>query len=500
MIKLNIYKINSNAEADLVSKLERVGLSKTYDEEHNEYRFRFYFSDEPDTVDIWWVEKYSEFISPDEDIPQNRLYFGTLIISREESIYAVSLGKSHFYLNSFCDTDFGLNLAERILDSNELKVKHSKYYKSNKKKSITSFGDGNEMLYDAGESMHFIKGKTIDEEKWGKSVSFGHSVHLKVDVTPLEITSIIEEIEEALQQEPIIRIPKVEIVTDDTCIAQLDRKLSSAIIATEDPQLNIEQFTISGVNFIFTDDYTYKLYRTGNSRHKMLLSDFSVSEILSFINQNGINLPQDIDDLKVSVEREEGRNFTQKLKYYLDFIDDENRHCLIDGSWYQFNQSYVEYLRDEVNKIDFVYDQQFDIAPDVVERAFNIERAENDGYVDYDTDLTSIDGRYRVEKMDLYKDNSLYFVKKGTPQKLNYTIDQAITTLKILQQNEANIEIDGNDVEIQSIVIWFLLKRRTNINELSDINSLILHIKLAEWRKLTLEAGYTPRVFINYAR
>lgn len=500
MTKYNIYKVRNNSVEELLEKLSAIGLRETYNHEHENYRFQFFFSDEPDLVDIWWVNEYRDFIGTGEEIPQNCLYFATLVISNESSVYAISLGKSHFYLNSFCDTDFGLNIAERILNSDELKVKHSKYYKSNKKKSITSFGSGNEMTYDAGESMHFLKGETIDESTWGKSVSFGHSIHLKIDKNPLELVEIIEVIENTLQQEPIIRIPKVEIVTDEVRINLLDEKLSNAIIATNDPQLNIEQFTVSGVNFIFTDDYVYKLYRKLHSRNKLLLNNFDVSEILDFIQQNGVQLPAEINDLKISIEREEGRNFSKPLKYYLDFIDDEERHCLIDGNWYQFNQSYIEYLRDEVDNIDFEYNSGFDIDRNVIEREFNIERSQNDGYIDYDTDLISIDGKYRVEKMDLYKDNSLFFVKKGKPQKLTYTIDQAITTIKILQQTPEIIEIDGVVTEIKNIVIWFILDRRTNINKLSDINSIILHIKLTEWRKLTLEAGYTPQININYAR
>jgi uncharacterized protein (TIGR04141 family) len=479
--------------------LEYAGLEESYDDYHDGYRFRFFFSKNPDHVDIWWVSEYQDFINTEEEIPQNRLYFATLLISNNEIIYAVSLGKSHFYLSSLCDRDFGLNLAERILDEDELKIKHSKYYKSNKKKSITSFGDGSELVYDAGESMHFIKGKTIDEDTWGKSVSFGHSVHLKIDVPPIELGGLINTIEEALYQPPITSIPKVEIITDEISIMNLDRKLSSAIYAESDPNLNIEEFTVSGVNFIFTDNYTYSLYIARNSRNKYPLSSLTTQEILNFVEQEQISLQNNINNIKVSVHREEGRSFSKPLKYFLDFIDDTDRNCLIDGNWFRFNQSYVQYLREEVDKIELSYDRRFDIESSVIEATFNEDR-ENDGYINYDTELSSIDNKYRVEKMDLYKENSLYFVKKGTPQKLSYVVDQAITTVKILQQNASTIEIGNEEVNIRKISIWIIMPRVRNISRISDINSLIFHIKLSEWRKLCIDAGYEPEIKINYSR
>ena len=57
----------------------------------------------------------------------------------------------------------------------------------------------------------------------------------------------------------------------------------------------------------------------------------------------------------------------------------------------------------------------------------------------------------KVEKMDLYKEGTLYFVKKGNPQKLNYVIDQALNTLKLLKNNEFIIEENGVEMEVKLV-------------------------------------------------
>ncbi|MDE1463472.1 DUF6119 family protein [Spartinivicinus poritis] len=185
------------------------------------------------------MEDYKDFLSGCDVFGENKSYFGCLVISKKYSIYAISLGKTHFYLNNFCDIDFGLNLAERILDYNELKIKQSRFLNSNKKKSITSFGSGSEFIYDAGESMHFIKGETVNKEIWGSPVSFGHSIHLKLDKKPVELVSTIEEIERTLNKEPIVSLPKVEAIHDPEIIKKLDFKLYSAMKAELDQKLNI---------------------------------------------------------------------------------------------------------------------------------------------------------------------------------------------------------------------------------------------------------------------
>lgn len=101
---------------------------------------------------------------------------------------------------------------------------------------------------------------------------------------------------------------------------------------------------------------------------------------------------------------------------------------------------------------------------------------------------------------DLYKDETLFFVKKGTPQKLSYVVDQAINTISVLQNNANDFLIGDKKVPIKHICLWLLIERRTKLRKLSDSKSLIFLMKLVEWKKTTQNANYIPRVRINYIK
>jgi len=133
------------------------------------------------------------------------------------------------------------------------------------------------------------------------------------------------------------------------------------------------------------------------------------------------------------VHNEFGRDFSVFLKETLDFVEENGRYCLIDGKWYQFNQSYLDFLREEVDSIDFK--EQEDV-PDKTEKEFN-QRKAKEGFVNCDRLNESLCKKYKVEKVDLYKDKILHFVKFGTPKNMNYAVDQAINTIKLLQNNQA---------------------------------------------------------------
>lgn len=503
MPKFNLYKIEFDKKDDLVEKLESVNLTKTGEKEVNGYSLEFYFSESPDEVEIWWVEVYGEFIDREEP-PKNSIYFGTMLVYSDAVCYAVSLGKSHFYLKKYSDTDFGLSLGERIVDEENLKVKNSKFFKSKRSKTITSYQSNTPVSYDSGESMHYIKAKTINSDDWGKVASFGTSVQLNLEIGPDELPDLINRIESKLLEEPIIRLPKTELIRDEETEEMLDRRLGLALQAKEDPEIQIDEFSVSGVDFIFSERSSYKFYVRGDSRNQTDLLDLTVDNLTNFARERGVDLQTEINDVKVYVHNEHGRGHSEIVKAFLDYVDND-RYCLIDGKWHRFNESYLQYLNEEVQKINWTYSPQFDISLDVSEDDFNDDMEENHGYLNIHKDSSPLDDplgrRFKVEKMDLYRDGSLFFVKIGTPQKLGYVIDQALNTVRLLQNNSSKITVDDEEKDVQSICLWLILHKRVNdIETLSDINSIIFLMKLVDWRKAVLDAGYVPMIKINYRR
>lgn len=165
---------------------------------------------------------------------------------------------------------------------------------------------------------------------------------------------------------------------------------------------------------------------------------------------------------------------------------------MIDGKWHKFNQS-LKFLTTQVDTIPFEYNPEWNISGKLDEGDFNKARIK-DGFSNLDKELTTLDGKYRWEKMDLYKDDTLYFVKKGVPQKLGYVIDQAINTVKLLQQHDNGMIVDGENLPVKTICLWMIFERKTPIEKLSELNSIIFHMKLVDWKKTVDNAGYKPLI------
>lgn len=508
MSKYNIYKIDKEKEEELIEKLKSVNLELSKIITVDNYKLSFYFSNEPDNISIWWTSVYSEFLEED-NIPFNKVYFATLIISNNECCYAISLGKSHFYLRNFCDPDFGLDLAERIVDKNNLKIKNSRYFASKKSKVIASYIDNSEIDVDSGESMQYIKAATIDSDTWGQTVNFGTSVSFNLKITPLELPKFIEKINLTLDEEAKFSLPREQKIKDKDIIEKLDKELVQAILNENNTAaVQNQQMNVCGVEFIFSDNFKYEIYLKGERKKFAIDGDITISKLKEFIEKKKINLYDDINNIKVKVYNETNKGYTKKIKYFLDYVDND-RYCLLNGDWYKFNQSYIEYIYEEVNSIEVNIDKENNFYKHLYEKYltdngysknvmygekyFNISM-EDKGYINMDRDLSGVSvGNFKVEKADLYKNNTLYFVKIGKPQKLGYVIDQSMATLNLLKNNEIE-----KDKRIDTLCLWIILDRAKAIDNISEINSIIFLMKLVEWKKEVINAGYKCMIKLGY--
>lgn len=508
MPKYNLYKINKKKENNLIEKLKStyVGLKNTYFEEVEGYNLKFFFSSQPEPVRVWWIELYKDFIGNKDDL-SNIMYFGVLLITNNSCCYAVSFGKAHFYLREYCDTDFGLNLAERIANENSITTKTSKHHKSKKSKSIDTFLEGSDLDYDGGESIHYLKAKTINPKKWGKACYFGSSVQFSLEQTPLELPKLIDAIENKLLEPAIISIPRTKKVEDCQKNEELDRKLYEAILAKKS-NIQVDEFSLYGVNFIFVGEQSYSFFSNKNNSSSEVQGELDMNRLRLFWKKN--QLDDTINETKVKITSEQSKTFSKTLKHFLDYTD-ENNYCLVEGKWHRFNRSYIEMLEKEIDKLELDYEEKYDFRytkrTDLLkneiksysyrEEKFNKAR-EKDGFINRDKIITSLNRKYKIEYMDLYKDNTIYFVKCGSPQQLSYVIDQANTTLKILQTNNGKIEFQYETITIKSICLWLILTKKKKIKKLSKMRSLTFSMKLAGWKRNVQRAGFIPKIKINY--
>jgi len=342
-----------------------------------------------------------------------------------------------------------------------------------------------------------LRAKTIDKNNWGKTASFGHSAQFTIEIKPEELPDFIKKIEETLKQNSRIKLPKVILVQEEETQNKLDNLLAKVLTgSSQSSTVQESDITLSGVDFIFSDQYEYSFYVRGDRDYCTDKGELTLDRLRQFVSEKSINLEARLNDVKVKVHNEYGRDFSLSLKETLDFVEEKERYCLIDGKWYQFNQSYLDFLKDEVDSIEF---EEKEEVSDKVEQEFN-QRKGKEGFVNCDRLTENLDKKYKVEKVDLYKDEILHFVKFGTPQKMNYAIDQAINTVKLLQNNQSKIQINGEEKDVETICLWLVFDRKQKFSKLSELNSLIFHMKLADWKRLVQNARYKPIIYVSYRK
>lgn len=508
----NIFRIPTEKINSLKGEFIGKGLTLTSTKIISGYTFSFYFSSKDPDSPVKWMELYKDFLQ-DEKERFNRVYFASLLIETKLAYsYAISLGNAHFYIAKYADSDFGLDLAERIA-TQEIKEKYTKYFFNNKNQSVIKFREENDIDdSESGEYFQHIKSATIPTAgwSWGKTASFGNSVILKVPLSPDKLHKLIKKIEEELINPVRVNIPRVKKIKDKDEIDELEKLLSKALNGDESDSL-FKSVVISSKDFLLDDSTTYSIYVSGNKDESYPLAEFDIDSIREYCNANGIDLGAQLNNLRVTIKSENEKPRNEHLRDYIDFISD-TYDCLLEGKWHRFNQSYLQHLDELIDKIKIEpYNESFNInkvefdaylkihPESYVEKHFN-ELRESDGFINKDRFFLKLDKRYTIELLDLYKEKCLYFVKVGIPQKLSYVIDQAMNTLHLLKNNKAKVTIDTSSIRPKRICLWMILDRKKKISKLSEFDSLIFKWKLAEWVRLSKSLKIEPVIAINYRK
>lgn len=520
----NIYKVLSEKKADLLKKIESVGLLEHKRQIYDNYEMTFYFSEDVEGNDVWWYETYKDFFNPNTKSPKNIFYFGLLIcknLDEPNEIYAVSLGKSHFYLSKFIELNFGITLAVRMGDEKTTILKKSRYFTGTKRHEVSSYENFNINSYESGESVEHLKIKASDHEVWGeKNIIFADSLQLNVNKTPSELAKILNDISDTLATEEVIKLPKLESVTDIELIEKLDSKIIDSL--TKNASVNIEEMSVSGINISFRfNEYSYELIFRKERKQlaKLDLGNiFDISMISDFIKEQKI---KNIDDLYVKFRIEESGRFTQPLKELLDFHtdDEKSNYFLKNGKWFKFNETFTEYLKKSLEQLEICFkhdlveedyliwkaekenkiqnSENVDNKITYREYYFNLELSNNHGYELLDRQLEEIQSlntkakKYKVEVADLYKENEIISVKiSSNPQDLIYNIEQSKSSLELIKQKIIPFEYD-----LASASLWIVLEKP--ISSIIEINSIQFLLALDSWRKRVEFFNLKPKIYIS---
>ncbi|MDN6864176.1 DUF6119 family protein [Pseudomonas rhodesiae] len=511
MAALNIFKIYTAQLDNLVESLTANNLTFVQEigREHEEKRFnlRLFFTQSAYPTPIKWTADLAKNFQIEEKSTPH--YAAAVIVTFDDQAFVLSYGSAHFYISKFSDLDFGIDIASRLLSS--FKIKSSQEFSGSRLRSIDTYKIISDLAYEAGEAVDYIRGIPADITMWGRNISCGHSVHLRHRKFGVENCHLIcQRLVRVLEGDIVKQIPRRIMIHQQDVILQQDQKLIEAI-ENDLYMADISPTQLSGVALMFPEERDYVL-RTPKQRF-VLNDELELTTLRTIAREDFDGDYEALFNATVAILGDDGETQITTLKDILDYKDEEG-YYLEGGRWHRYDLTYLNTIRQEVNRIDtrfsiemplFNY-EAFEIwkgqqtgRVKYAERFVNVTLAENFGYCDGDRDLSSPEGA-TVEVADLFKDETIFIVKIGEPQKLNYAIDQAMASLSVLERSSFIAQVNGTDFYVKQVCLWLFIERQTDIERLSDLNSLIFLTKLANWRKFTLLRGRIPIVNISYRR
>lgn len=513
MPKLNLYRVNKQREAALLERASEAGLTELSRRSVDGFEIIWLFSSGGTCADIPWLDLFAGVL-PAGSHPQNLFHFGMILFTTPTLCYALSMGKSHFYLKDYCDSDFGITLGERISDGTA-KQKCSRLFGSTGTSAILSYRDGTDLDYQPGEALEHLKGGTIDSDEWGKTASFGQSYQTHLPKTVEGIPALIRQIETTLAAPARQPLPRLELVSDDATKEALDAELGQAIAQGTNAVLQFQQTQVVGVSFVFLDEASYELC---HGRHRQPVDgEPTLDDLRQFAAARGLTRPDQWGSIRVRVTPEEGKQYSKPIRDMIEYVNPD-RYLLYRGKWHRFDQNYLTLLTDGIDQrvvfdsadlVDFpqaeydVWKTNADLDPTREHREeFIIERMHGAGHSLLHKRPFAA-GRFSQELADLYHGGALIFIKAGLTKTLGAVITQSKRTIALLRNRTAQPLLDewktqGLIGEVREMCLLLLMERASQITALSQIRSLAFLIELADWQRQCVDAGFAPRVRVGY--
>lgn len=452
-MKLNVFLIPLANMARLREKIEAVGMESIYHNQTDEWSAEFYFSTTPDPIEIPWAKDFATELAALPEVPHNEMYYGAYLWRSDDICFAISFGKSHFYLREFCDSDFGLSMAKRIGDKDDVRQKAARRYAGRSTKQIRSYRRESALDIESGESVDYLHAATRDSETWGSWAKFGSSLLLSLTIDQDGgLPALLRKIADELKKPELFALPRTEIVKDKVLIERYDDELIDAIVS-KGVEFEETAHQLVGVDFVFTSNEHYFFQRRRAISPQ--LNRLGMHELREFIDQNEITRDQ-IFDIKIAVVREDSKKYSYPIKKSLEYSISDQKVFLRAGEWVRFNEDYARFLDDY---IDSVIEIDRTIEPDLLEidttePEFNKD-LKNRGYEVADRDFTILKLRnYKIEAWDLRKGKTAYAVKFGSPQDLGYVCDQAGNVLEIYRNEPAAFR----SIDIDKYCLWLGFK------------------------------------------
>lgn len=538
---INLYKVDVGRSEKLTQDLlRRMQLERTLersiqvgDGELETFGLTLYLNRSENQKDISWNWVLDEFDR--EEIQVVSSPKAVVLVERGDGAeYAVTFGHSFFVVDKYCDGDFGFDFARR-LKYDEIKTTTLTTPSSCRNKTVNTYINYNYLDIESGESFSKLKAKVALDDGftlYKPAVEIGSSIKFVTDEDSLErILRLIVHVEDTIHNcREIYKIPVFSKIRDEDEIQRLNSKLAAGVC--DNPgQVNIAELDIIGATEIFNNNDS--LFELKYGRKSKKVTSLNSEELCCFCQENNLDYASVMLDIAVVSYYNGEPIVTKRVRDLIEYTLDEEMVLLSKGVWYRYNDDYLTYLEASIAEIDAEYHPEYDFTTAIhnafierkyaeekdsddyagksettvrnalknkyyAERAFNLIRAEDNGFQNFDRNPDRV-GNSKVEEMDLYKDESMYVVKIGnTSGKLCYAVDQSLTSLKLYKSGK----LPGMP-PVRTAVLWLVLDRGHIENDdgkpdLSQLKMLMLKNRLDQWKKEVRLMAIRPLIYVNY--
>jgi uncharacterized protein (TIGR04141 family) len=523
IMNISLYKIRKNVNLNDIFKYLREESYEKKDHMFQKGIGIYLFIEIRDRSPKDWQVFLSENFDFDEFEDGN--YINSIIIFKIfSSLYVVPFGRAYHAIIDIIDFEFGMNFAEKQIVNKKIKGKKINYYLQNKIRELTTFNKNWIEAPIPNQSYSEISGGVRKPNIFGNNVTCSDKVKFTLNLPPNKtlldkIIDIIIETDKTLNT-PIKKsnIPRIKPITKDNLSYELYKELSHLIKCNNTRDLNLNFVGIyeaNGVNELLNFNQIKFYYKKRKVENIIKINEFE--EFLPMLQRFDYNL----DDIKIDIVSEIDEVKRWDIWKILDISIKYNNNMYIheNNKWYFLNNSFVSLLESQLKEIPIKQSSLLvNDVNNVCEDKF-IENVTKENENIYQLHKKFIKGNIstKIELADLYdiEEDELYAVKMGLKTNDSiYSLQQSILSLSMLndKDNYDFSEITSclpNDTELERCkkysILWPLTEKKTpqkyldlydnNNLTLDKLGSMLLKLKISEWYALTVDYGYTPKVY-----
>ncbi len=494
-LKLNIFRTDLDSTPSIVKSLHKSGMNLIAEFPSGDWTCNLYYGDGAGGAPVGWLAGLATLF-PRDLVPVNQIHFATILATKNDQAFAITYGKSHFYIRPWADFDFGIEMAKRVADELDIRQTAARRFSGKERKSIRTFSSESRLAVESGESVDLIQGSIRKEYQsvFGSSGKFGNSMQFQSGDKIEDIGKLLDNLCSISSSDPLFKLPHTVVVTDDEEIAALDNRLVEELRTERGTTEFVENgFDLYGVDFTFSSTGHYEI-QSGHFKAREVEA-LHVGVLKDYIDEKKLS-DKGVLRTRVKFLRDDSPPYSQPLKEVVDFIVDDENVALSNGKWMRFNQDYLSYLNEEIRSIRVEPTEEPFLEINLPEGEFNAsEPVLAAGYQLADKDFSKIqvEAKTPVEAWDLQRGEVVYAVKFGTAQKLGYVCDQAINVLELMR-NRATVAAVPN---FRSYCLWLGYRGQKLPASIADSGSIILKQKIELWARKCRNMGVEPVIKLS---